>query len=170
MKIVVTASGPTLDADVGPRFARSAYYLFVDAESGEFESLENTGGAESGAGIKAAQLLASKNAGVVLTGNCDPNEFRTLAAADFLSLAVKFQVGLDFPGSRLEEAAPFEFVRQLLTLREPVLQKQGCRQTDFGLGQGRVKFQCLPIERLGALWIYLHHAVGFRDALLGLGR
>ena len=81
MEIVVTASGPTLDADVDPRFARCAYYLFVDAESGEFESLQNTGEAESGAGIKAAQRLASKNAGVVLTGNCGPNAFRTLSAA-----------------------------------------------------------------------------------------
>jgi len=81
MKIVVTASGPTLDAAVDPRFARCSYFLFVDSETDTFEALENTGEAESGAGIKAAQLLASKDAGVVLTGNGGPNAFRTLSAA-----------------------------------------------------------------------------------------
>ena len=81
MKIVVTANGPTLDAAVDPRFARCSYFLFVDSETDTFEALENTGEAESGAGIKAAQLLASKDAGVVLTGNCGPNAFRTLSAA-----------------------------------------------------------------------------------------
>jgi hypothetical protein len=81
MKIVVTASGPTLDAAIDPRFARCSYFLLVDSETDTFEALENTGEAESGAGIKAAQLLASKDAGVVLTGNCGPNAFRTLSAA-----------------------------------------------------------------------------------------
>jgi predicted Fe-Mo cluster-binding NifX family protein len=81
MKIVVTASGPILDAAVDPRFARCSYFLCVDSETDTFEAMENTGEAESGAGIKAAQLLASKDAGVVLTGNCGPNAFRTLSAA-----------------------------------------------------------------------------------------
>ena len=81
MKIVVTASGPTLDAAVDPRFARCSYFLFVDSETDTFEALENAGEAESGAGIKAAQLLASKDAGVALTGNCGPNAFQVFGAA-----------------------------------------------------------------------------------------
>ena len=42
-----------------------------------------------GAGIQAAQLVADKGADVVLTGNCGPNAYRTLEAAD-----VKLVVGV----------------------------------------------------------------------------
>ena len=48
----------------------------------EFEALENSNtAAAGGAGISTAQMVASKGAQVVLTGNCGPNAYQTLSAA-----------------------------------------------------------------------------------------
>lgn len=82
MKIAVTATEPSLDATVDPRFGRCAYFLIVDAEQETFEALENTNAAlGGGAGIQSAQMIANAGAQLLLTGNCGPNAFRTLSAA-----------------------------------------------------------------------------------------
>jgi predicted Fe-Mo cluster-binding NifX family protein len=82
MRVVVTATGPSLDAPIDPRFGRCAYFVFVDTEDMSFETVANDSGAHSGgAGIQSAQLLAQKGAKAVLTGNCGPNAHQTLSAA-----------------------------------------------------------------------------------------
>lgn len=82
MRIAVTATGPTLDDRVDPRFGRCACFLFIDPESRDVQPLENPSSSEpSGAGIQAARFVAEQGADVVLTGNCGPNAFRTLEAA-----------------------------------------------------------------------------------------
>ena len=82
MKTAVTANGPTLDANVDPRFGRCAYFLIVDTDTMEFEAVENSNAAlGGGAGIQSAQLMAAKNVKFVLTGNCGPNAHATLSAA-----------------------------------------------------------------------------------------
>jgi predicted Fe-Mo cluster-binding NifX family protein len=82
MKICVTASGNTLDALVDPRFGRAAYLTIVDSESMTFEAILNAAaGAMGGAGIQAAQKIASKGVKVLITGNVGPNAFQTLSAA-----------------------------------------------------------------------------------------
>jgi len=89
MKICVTAAGNTLDAPVDPRFGRTAYFIVVDSETMSFEAVSNTAvGAMSGAGIQAAQTIASKGVNVVITGNVGPNAFQALASA-----GVKIVVG-----------------------------------------------------------------------------
>lgn len=64
MKIVVSATGNSLDAMVAPVFGRCAYFIIVEAEGGEmksYEGIENPGAkAMSGAGIQAAQIIANK--------------------------------------------------------------------------------------------------------------
>jgi len=83
MKIAVTARGTDLDSEVDPRFGRCANFLVVDSESMEVEVLANANaGVGGGAGIQSAQLMAERDVEVVLTGNCGPNAFRTLEAAD----------------------------------------------------------------------------------------
>ena len=83
MKIGISANGPSLDADVDPRFGRCQYFIIVDLETLEFEALDNTNAmAAGGAGIASAQMVANKGAQVVLTGNCGPNAYQTLAAAE----------------------------------------------------------------------------------------
>jgi len=82
MRIAITASGSTLDADLDPRFGRCAYFLIVDTETLAFEAVENPNVAlGGGAGIQSAQLMAGKDVKFVLTGNCGPNAHETLSAA-----------------------------------------------------------------------------------------
>lgn len=82
MRIVVTSTGPDLDAAVDPRFGRCQHFVFVETDDMGVEAMENPNIAlGGGAGIQSAQLIADKGAAVVLTGNCGPNAYQTLAAA-----------------------------------------------------------------------------------------
>ena len=82
MKIAVTSTGPTLDDLVEARFGRCAYFLIIDPDTLEFESLPNPNIAlGGGAGPQSAQLMANKDVSAVLTGNCGPNDFRTIGAS-----------------------------------------------------------------------------------------
>ena len=82
MKICITSEGNTLDSKVDPRFGRCQYFIFADIDTLEFEALENPSiGAMGGAGVQSAQLVASKQVKVVLSGNVGPNAFQTLQAA-----------------------------------------------------------------------------------------
>jgi predicted Fe-Mo cluster-binding NifX family protein len=82
VKIAVSATAPALDAEVDPRFGRCQYFVIVDSESMQFEALDNSNAmAAGGAGISTAQMIASKEVEVVLTGNCGPNAYQTLSAA-----------------------------------------------------------------------------------------
>ncbi|MBN2491945.1 MAG: NifB/NifX family molybdenum-iron cluster-binding protein [Planctomycetes bacterium] len=82
MKIAVTATGPSLDAAVDPRFGRCPWFVLVETDDMSFEAVENRSGMlGGGAGIQSAQLMAEKGVQTVLTGNCGPNAHQTLSAA-----------------------------------------------------------------------------------------
>ncbi len=82
MKIAISATAANLDADVDPRFGRCRYFVIVDPDTMEFESLENAGAmAGGGAGIATAQTIVGKGVEAVLTGNCGPNAYQVLSAA-----------------------------------------------------------------------------------------
>jgi predicted Fe-Mo cluster-binding NifX family protein len=82
MKVAVSATGPSLDSPIDPRFGRCQYLLIVDSESLDFEAVENPAVmAPGGAGIQAAELAAGQGVEAVLTGNCGPNAFQVLSAA-----------------------------------------------------------------------------------------
>jgi predicted Fe-Mo cluster-binding NifX family protein/ferredoxin len=80
MKIAVTATGPSLEDQVEPRFGRTPYYLFINTETMEFEALRNASSG-GGVGIQSAQLMSDKNVQYVLTGNCGPNAAQVFEAA-----------------------------------------------------------------------------------------
>lgn len=83
MKVAVSANGHDLSAHVDPRFGRCKQFLTIDTDTLQYEVLENSNtSASGGAGIQTAQLLASQNIQAVITGNCGPNAFKTLEAAD----------------------------------------------------------------------------------------
>ena len=72
-----------LDSEVDPRFGRAQYLLIVDTETLDIEPIQNANvAAGGGAGIQAAQVVVSKGIAAVLTGNCGPNAYRTLSAAN----------------------------------------------------------------------------------------
>jgi predicted Fe-Mo cluster-binding NifX family protein len=83
MKIAVSSRGPGLDSQVDPRFGRAAYLLIIDTVSSEIEVIDNAENlnAFKGAGIQAAAAVSDSGAGVLLTGFCGPNAFKTLQAA-----------------------------------------------------------------------------------------
>jgi len=82
MKIAVSSSGNGLDSQVDPRFGRCAYFVIVETDDMGFEAFENGSIAMGGgAGIQAAQFVASKGAKAVITGNVGPNAVQTLSAA-----------------------------------------------------------------------------------------
>jgi len=83
MKIAISATAPELDAEVDPRFGRCQYFIIADPETMEFEAVDNSSAmAAGGAGISAAQAIAGKGVQAVLTGNCGPNAYQALSAAD----------------------------------------------------------------------------------------
>ena len=82
MKIAVSATAPSLDAEVEPRFGRCPYFIIVDPDTMQFEAVENSSAmASGGAGIASGQVIASKGVSAVLTGNCGPNAHQVLSAA-----------------------------------------------------------------------------------------
>jgi len=82
MKIAISATGPSLDAEVDPRFGRCQHFIIVDPETMQFEAVENSSAmASGGAGISTAQMIAGKRVQAVLTGNCGPNAYQVLSAA-----------------------------------------------------------------------------------------
>jgi predicted Fe-Mo cluster-binding NifX family protein len=82
MKIVVTATGASLDAPASPVFGRCPWYIFVDPGTMGFEALENPAmAAGGGAGIQAAQFVIEQGASTVVTGNVGPNAFSVFRSA-----------------------------------------------------------------------------------------
>ncbi len=89
-KICVTSTGPTLESAVDPRFGRCAYFMIVESDTLAFEAISNTAAmASGGAGIQAAQTIASKNVEAVLTGSVGPNAFPALESS-----GIKILVGV----------------------------------------------------------------------------
>jgi len=82
MKIAITSTAPDLDAKIDPRLGRAQYFIILDPETMEFESIENPNiNLGGGAGIQSAQLLSEKGVSAILTGNCGPNAFQVFDAA-----------------------------------------------------------------------------------------
>ena len=82
MKIAISATGPSLDDEIDPRFGRCQYLIIADPDTMQFESMQNQNSvAGGGAGISTAQMIANSEVQVVLTGNCGPNAYEVLSAA-----------------------------------------------------------------------------------------
>jgi predicted Fe-Mo cluster-binding NifX family protein len=123
MKIAVSAAAPSLDAEVDPRFGRCQYFIIVDAETMEFETLDNSNAmASGGAGISTAQMIAEKGVEVVLTGNCGPNAYQTLSAAE-----IKVVTGV---GGKIKDAVEAYKAGKLQANPQPSV------SSHYGMGAG----------------------------------
>ena len=81
MKIAISASNPSLDSEVNPRFGRCEIFLIANPDTMEFEVVNNADeSAGEGAGTSTAQMIAQKGVEVVITGNCGPNAHKILTA------------------------------------------------------------------------------------------
>jgi predicted Fe-Mo cluster-binding NifX family protein len=81
-RIALTVAGPSLEAELDPRFGRAAFLLLVDPETMAHEGLANPAGeAHGGAGVEAAQFLADHEAAAVISGDFGPKAHRALEAA-----------------------------------------------------------------------------------------
>ena len=82
MKIAISAMKPSLQSELDPRFGRSRYFVLVEPETMNFETLLNPHlDAATGAGIGAAQLVCDKGVGAVITGSIGPKAYQVLSAA-----------------------------------------------------------------------------------------
>ncbi len=83
MKVIVSSSEKSMDAQVDPRFGRCPFFVLVDSETMEHQFHDNLGlQATGGAGIQAAQQVVTLGAQVIISGNMGPNAFSVLRAGD----------------------------------------------------------------------------------------
>lgn len=123
MKIAISATGPTLDADIDPRFGRCQYFIIIDPDTMEFETMSNSGAmAGGGAGTSTAQIIAGKGVAAVLTGNCGPNAYQALAAT-----GIKVITGT---GGKVRDAIRDYKSGELKTISHPNVSEH------FGMGRG----------------------------------
>ena len=83
MRIAISADGKELDSNLEPRFGRAAYFIILDAETMDFEAVENTQNFNlpQGAGIQAGKTIADQHVDALITGHCGPKAFRVLQSA-----------------------------------------------------------------------------------------
>jgi predicted Fe-Mo cluster-binding NifX family protein len=124
MKICISASSASLDADVDSRFGRCPYFVIVDSETMEFNAISNDSiNAAHGAGIQAAQTVANIGVNVVITGNVGPNSFNVLSAS-----GIKIVTGAS---GNIREAVEKYKKGQLKEVGNPTVGGH------FGMGRGR---------------------------------
>jgi predicted Fe-Mo cluster-binding NifX family protein len=83
VKLALTTSGTTLEAQLDPRFGRALRFIVFETDTGAFEIVDNHAGADAahGAGVQAAETLARLGVRGVVTGHCGPKAFAVLAKA-----------------------------------------------------------------------------------------
>jgi predicted Fe-Mo cluster-binding NifX family protein len=83
MKVGIPAEGPGLESAPNAIFGRSAYFVIVDSETMEAETLTNpAAGSMGGAGVQTSQLLVSEGVQAVIASSVGPNASAVLQAAN----------------------------------------------------------------------------------------
>jgi predicted Fe-Mo cluster-binding NifX family protein len=82
MKIILTASSPSIEANITPRFGRAEYLIVVDTDTLEWQAQPNPAvSAAGGAGTQVAQIATNLCAQAVISGDFGPNAYSALNAA-----------------------------------------------------------------------------------------
>lgn len=84
MKIAVTTTGDTMESTLDMRFGRAKKFLIFNSETQEYQIFDNTQNlnAAQGAGIQAAQNVASLGVAAVITGHVGPKAYAVLNQAN----------------------------------------------------------------------------------------
>jgi predicted Fe-Mo cluster-binding NifX family protein len=91
MKICISSEGKSLESRVASQFGRCAYFVIVDTDTKSVESIPNPGTkAPGGAGVQAAETVASTKAKVLLTGRIGPSAFPILSEA-----GIELRIGIE---------------------------------------------------------------------------
>jgi len=82
MKIAISSTGKNLDSNVSDVFGRSPYFIIVEIENKKIikvEAIQNISVKQmGGVGISVAQMVAEKDATIVITGNVGPRAMDVL--------------------------------------------------------------------------------------------
>lgn len=79
MDICVTSSNSVIESPVSVVFGRCLYFLIFDEKGKLKETISNEAiGSMRGAGVAAAQIVISKGADILITGNIGPNALMVL--------------------------------------------------------------------------------------------
>jgi len=82
MKIAVSSTGVSIDSMIDTRFGRCTTFVIVDTETMQTEAIINSSTESAhGAGIGAAQMIASRGVKAVITGHVGPNAHMALSSA-----------------------------------------------------------------------------------------
>lgn len=100
MKIAIPSAGKTLESAVDGRFGRAFGFIVYNTDDDTFSVADNSQNlnAAQGAGIQAAQNVASTGAEAVIAPSFGPKAFRVLKAAGikaFISSAATVQDALE---------------------------------------------------------------------------
>lgn len=91
MKIVIPVDENKQETKVCASFGRAPYYMVYDTESKTTEYISNSAAqAQSGAGVKAAQLVVDSGADALLTVRCGQNAADVLKAAEMKIYKTEF--------------------------------------------------------------------------------
>jgi predicted Fe-Mo cluster-binding NifX family protein len=83
MRIIIPVNENKQDTSVCTSFGRAPYYLLYDTENNTTEYIANPAfQTQSGAGVKAAQLVVDQGANALLTVRCGQNAATVLNAAE----------------------------------------------------------------------------------------
>ncbi|MBC7118299.1 NifB/NifX family molybdenum-iron cluster-binding protein [Methanothermobacter tenebrarum] len=82
MKIAVASSGDDIKSEASRFFGRAQFFIIAEIKNGKiefFKSVANSATSESsGAGIKAAQLIANEGVDAIISTAIGPNAFELL--------------------------------------------------------------------------------------------
>ena len=128
MKIGIASTGSDLNSQVDIRFARAPYFLIVDSETKEFESVKNPYVVGRGVGYATAELLANKGVNAVIAGSVGPNAYNVLTR-----LGIKMYIGTGTNNNVIENLKN----NQLTELTNPTPSPGfGAGRGGFGPGRG----------------------------------
>jgi predicted Fe-Mo cluster-binding NifX family protein len=74
MKILIATGGTTLDSAVAKRFGHAPYYLYVDADTGQVQVIENTDHDDETHAIISE--MAQQGVETFISGNIGPHAFQ----------------------------------------------------------------------------------------------